>query len=140
MELGIYGIRCWGYAICNMVYNIIKYIWIRDRAFQMSNFKCQTSNINFQISKFKSRVGDNPSCATQQLIQKQVATVNISNFKCPISNVQFQMSNFKCQISKLKCQISDFKCQISNVKFQMSNFKCQISNAKYQMSLFKYQI
>ena len=55
------------------------------------NFKCQTSNINFQISKFKSQVGDNPSCATQQLIQKQVVPFNMSNFKSEVLNTKFQM-------------------------------------------------
>ena len=72
--------------------------------FQMLNFKCQIlnfifhiSNVPFQISHFKFHVGDNPSCATQQLAQNQMATSNMSNFKCQISNVKFQMSNLNAK-------------------------------------------
>ena len=48
--------------------------------FQISNvkFKCQISNFTIQISNYEYPIEDNPSSATQQLIQNQVATFNIS--------------------------------------------------------------
>ena len=62
---------------------------------QLSNvkFKCQISNVTFQISNYKYHIEDNPSSATQQLIQNQVATFNISD-----ANVKFDILNFKFQM------------------------------------------
>ena len=72
-------------------------------------------NINFQIYKFKSRVGYNPSFATQHLIQNQVATFNILTIKIQILNVKFKISNYKCQILHDKYQMAKFKCQILSI-------------------------
>ena len=67
--------------------------------FQMSSSNCQISNVTFQMSNFKSHVGDNSSCSTQQLIQNPVAPFRISNFKCQMSNIICHMSNVKNQMS-----------------------------------------
>ena len=75
----------------------------------MSSSNCQISNVTFQMSNFKSHVGDNPSCSIQQLIQNPVANFRISNLKCQMSNSKFQNLNFKGQILFVTFQMSNFK-------------------------------
>ena len=70
--------------------------------FQISDFRCQISDLRFQIS----------------------------DFRCQISDLRFQISDFRFQISDVRFQVSDFKFQVSDFRFQVSYFRFPEANGK----------